>query len=99
MSVMMVRAKVKPDRVADVEDAARTLFAAIDAARRDGVRYASCRLPDGETFVALLEVDEGIENPLPAVAEFRVFQEQLREWLAEAPTAEPLSVVGSYNLF
>jgi hypothetical protein len=74
MSVVMVQSKVKAENVADAEAAARKMFAAIDAARPEGIRYASCLLPDGETFVALLEVDEGVQNPLPELPEFREFQ-------------------------
>jgi hypothetical protein len=99
MSVMMIRAKVNADAVAEVEAAARAMFAAIDDAQPQGVRYASTKLPDGVTFVIFLGLDEGIENPLPAVPEFRDFQQSLPGWLAEPSAPEPLTVVGSYNLF
>jgi hypothetical protein len=99
MSVMMVRAKVKADRVAEVEAAVQAMFSAIERAQPKGVRYASSRLPDGVTYVILLGLEEGIENPLFAVPEFRAFQEGLKAWLAAPPLSEPLTVVGSYNLF
>ena len=99
MSVTMIRAKVKAERVADVEAAATTMFSAIEQAQPEGVRYASCRLADSATFVILLQLEEGIENPLAAVPEFREFQANLKDWIAEPPTTEQLTVVGSYNLF
>ena len=99
MSVTMIRAKVKAERVADVEAAATTMFSAIEQAQPEGVRYASCRLADSATFVILLQLEEGIENPLAAVPEFREFQANLKVWIAEPPTTEQLTVVGSYNLF
>lgn len=99
MNVLMVRAKVDASKVDEVEQAATAMFAAIDAAQPDGVRYASCRLPDGVTFIALLALDEGIDNPLGAIAEFQAFQDNLKGWLVEPPSAEPLQIVGSYNLF
>ncbi|HKA50370.1 MAG TPA: hypothetical protein VKK19_12345 [Candidatus Dormibacteraeota bacterium] len=99
MSVIMIRATVKADSVDDVEASARKMFAAIEQAQPRGVRYASCRLPDGVTFVALLALEDGIDNPLPALPEFRAFQDSLKNWMAEPPTAEPLTVVGSYRLF
>ena len=98
MSVMMVRAKVKPESVDEVEASAKKMFAAIDRAQPQGVRYASSRLPDGVTFVALLELERN-DNPLPTLPEFRAFQESLRGWVTEPPTAESLTVVGSYRLF
>jgi hypothetical protein len=99
MSVLMVRAKVKEDKVADVEAAAGKMFAAIEAAAPTGVRYASLKAADGVTFTALLEVADGVDNPLPALPEFQAFQAGLKEWIAEPPVAEQLTVVGSYDLF
>lgn len=99
MSVMMLRAKVKDENVADVEAALTAMFSAIERARPEGVRYASCRLADTSTFVILLQVEDGIENPLPTVNEFTKFQEDLRGWIAEPPVPEQLTVVGSFNLF
>jgi hypothetical protein len=99
MTVMMLRATVKDEHVAEVEEAATKMFAAIEAAGLDGVRYASCRAADGVTYVALLELEDGIENPLPTIPEFRTFQAALPQWLAGPPTPEQLTVVGSYRLF
>ena len=99
MSVMMVRAKVRTELAAEAEAAVRKVFSAIEAAQPEGVRYASARLPDGETFVILLALEEGIDNPLPALPEFREFQAGLARWLAEPPVQEQLSIAGSYRLF
>lgn len=99
MDVMMVRAKVKEESVADVEAAVKTMFGAIDAAHPKGVKYASTRLPDGVTFVALLAVDDATENPLSAIPEVREFQEQVKGWHAETPVVESLAVIASYGLF
>ena len=75
------------------------MFAAIDAAAPQGVRYASCKLPDGETFVILLELDDDTDNPLLGVPAFREFQATLQNWIAEPPVVEQLTPVGSYRLF
>jgi hypothetical protein len=99
MSMMMVRSKIKAESVAEVEAAARTMFSGIQEAQPQGVRYASCRLPDGVTFVALLELGDGVDNPLPTVPAFREFQENLKHWLAEPPIPEQLTVIGSYRSF
>jgi hypothetical protein len=99
MSVMMIRAKLKPESVSEVEAAAEKMFAAIDAVRPDGVQYASMRLPDDVSAVVLLALDDGADNPLEAISEFREFQEQLPGWLAEPPIVDLLSVIGSYELF
>jgi hypothetical protein len=95
MSVLMVRSKVKSESVAEVDAAASTMFEAIAAARARGIRYASYRLPDGLADVAVLQLDEGVENPLPHMEAFPQFQAGLKGWLAEPPMAEPVTVIGS----
>jgi hypothetical protein len=99
MSVQMVQAKIKRESVTDVQAAAKNMFAAVDAAQPEGIRYASCLLPDGETFVALLQVDDGVENPLPGFPEFREFLKGVEASRAEPPNVQPLTVIGSYRLF
>jgi hypothetical protein len=99
MQAMMFRARVKPDSVADVEASVHRLFSAIEREQPKGIRYASCRLADGETYVILLQLTPGTDNPLEALPEFRQFQQGLRTQLAEPPTQEQLTVVGSYRLF
>jgi hypothetical protein len=99
MSVQMVQATIKRDSVSDVQAAAKKMFAAINAAQPEGIRYASCLLPDGETFVALLQVDDGVENPLPGFPEVREFLEGVEASRAEPANVQPLTVVGSYRVF
>jgi len=99
MSVHMVQAKVRAESVADVAAAAKKMFAAIEAAQPAGIRYASSLLPDGETFLALLQIDDGVENPLPEFPEFREFLEGVEASRAEPADVQPLTVIGSYRLF
>ena len=99
MSVFMVQAKIKAENVADCDAAAKAMFAEIDKAQPQGVRYTSCKMSDGETYVALLELAEGTENPLPAIAAFREFQENLRKWLSGPPVTDNMTVIGSYRSF
>lgn len=99
MSVLTIQAKVREENIADAEAAARKMFAAIDAAQPQGVRYASGKLADGVTFLVLLELEEEGQNPLVAIPEFAEFQENLKDWIAEPPVPSPMEVVGSYRLF
>jgi hypothetical protein len=95
----MVHAKIRADKAAKLEKATREMFTAIEAAGPQGVRYASCKLADGETYVILLALDDDENNPLFAVPAFRDFQENLKNWIAGPPTVEELTPVGSYRLF
>ncbi len=88
---------MKADRAVEVEAAVRSLFAALEEARPQGIGYTSYRLADGVTYVVLLRVEDGIDNPLPKVPEFLRFQENLKGWLAEPPAPDQLTVVGDYQ--
>jgi hypothetical protein len=64
MNVMMVRAKVKEENVADAQAATEKVFQALKQARPADVRYAASTLSDGVTIVAFLELEPGQEHPL-----------------------------------
>ena len=99
MSVLMAKAKIKTDGVADVQAATEKMFAAINAAQPEGIRYASLLHADGQTFVAIVQLDDGVENPVPGFAEFRELQGIVEGSRAEPNTVEQWTVVGSYRLF
>ncbi len=99
MKVVMVRSKMKAEHVAEVEAAGERLFAALELAQPQGFRYTTCRLPDGVSYVSLLAIDDGVDNPLLALPEARAFQEGLKNWLAEPVISEQLTVFGSYRVF
>jgi len=99
MTVRMIRARIKADKTAGMEKAAKEWFAAVEAAQPEGVHYAACKLADGETYVILLGLDSDETNPLEAVAGFHEFQETIKDFLAGPPAVEQLTPVGSYRLF
>jgi hypothetical protein len=99
MSVLMLRQKVKDGGVEEAEAAARELFATLDRVRPEGIHYASTRVADTSTFVALVEIDDGHEDPRLAIPEYGRFLELLKGLVEGPPEIEHLDVVGSYNLF
>jgi len=99
MSVMLLHQKVKDACVEEAEAAARELFAALARVQPEGLRYASTRVADSSTFVAVIELADGSEDPRPAIPEFARFLEQVKDWADGPPVIEQLDVVGSYNLF
>jgi hypothetical protein len=99
MSVQMASAKIKPEGVTDVQAATKKMFAAINAAQPEGLRYASLLLADGVTFVAIVQLDDGMENPVPGFPEFRALQEVVERSRAEPNNVQTLTVIGSYRLF
>jgi hypothetical protein len=97
MRRVMVRYRVRPERVAENEELVRAVYAELAASSPDGLRYATFKLPDGVTFVHLAEHDA--ENPLRAVSAFQRFQEGIDERCDEPPVATELDEVGAYRFF
>ena len=53
MRQVMVRYKVKPDRVAENEELVRAVYDELQRTEPEGLRYATFRLEDGVNFVHL----------------------------------------------
>ncbi len=98
MKVMMIRYKVKPEAVADNEAALKKVFAAIKREKPQGVRYTSCKQADGVSFVAIVQLADGV-MPLNDKEYFKEFQSGLMSRLDGQPLQEELQVIGSYNFF
>jgi hypothetical protein len=99
MSVMLLRQNVKEAKIDDAMAGVRELFAALERAHPEGLHYASTRVAGTSTFVILLELAEGADDPRSLIPEFPRFQEKLANFLDGPPTVEELDVVGSYDLF
>ena len=99
MSVLMVQSKINADSVADVQAGVEKVLVALDAAQPEGIRYASLLLPDGETFVALLQIDDGVEDALRGLPEYQEVLERVESSRAAPPVVEQWTVIGSYRLF
>jgi hypothetical protein len=99
MNIWMVRARIKEDNVTDAQAATEKVIQALEQARPAGVRYAASTLSDGVTIVAMLELDPGQEHPLRWFPPYMEMLENLKEWYAEPPVVEHMTIIGSYQLF
>ena len=97
MKRVMVRYRVKPDRVAENEELVRSEYAELAQTAPEGFRYGTFRLDDGVSFVHLAEHAE--DNPLGRVAAFQRFQEGIGERCDEHPVVTELDEIGSYRFF
>lgn len=98
MRIVMVRYRVKPDRVQENERLVGDVYAELAEAQPDGFRYATFKLDDGASFMHLAVQAEGVENPLPKLAAFARFQQDIADRCAEQPLVTPLDEVGSFRL-
>ena len=96
MNIIMVRYKVKPEHVGENEAALKEVFANIEREQPAGIHYASFKLADGVSFVALVHLEEGA-TPLTENPYFQKFQANLMEIVDGQPAQEVLESVGTYN--
>jgi hypothetical protein len=100
MRRLIIRYKVKPDRVGENEKLVRAVYDELHQARPAGFRYATFRLDDGQTFVHIAshENDEG-SNPLSGIAAFGRFSDGIAGRCEEPPQVTEMHEIGSYRLF
>jgi hypothetical protein len=96
MRQVMVRYKVKPDRVAENEALVRAVYDELHRTEPAGLRYATFREDDGVGFVHVAQTEDGV-NPLSVVAAFARFQDGIGERCDEAPVVKVLHEVGAYR--
>jgi hypothetical protein len=74
------------------------VFAELQAARPDGVRYLALRLED-DTFIHIVETttDDG-SAALTQLGAFQAFQNGIRERCAELPVVRGATIVGNYRM-
>lgn len=100
MRRVIIRYKVKPDRVSENEKLVRAVYDELHQARPAGFRYATFRLDDGQTFVHLASHEAGDGgNPLTGIAAFGRFQEGIADRCEEPPQVTEMHEIGSYRLF
>ncbi len=99
MKVVISHTKVKADHLAAINAAGARVLEALEREQPQGLLYADCPLPDGVSFVILVVTDDGVDNPLLALPEYRAFTEHFKTWIAEPPTVEQLTAAASYRRF
>lgn len=98
MPILMVRYEVADENVAAVVGAVERAFAATQEQQPEGIRWSYYRSAGSGEFVALVELDEGVENPLPAIEAARELQATMLKFaVGEPPAPKPLQLLGSYR--
>jgi hypothetical protein len=98
MRKVIVRYKVKPDRVAENEELVRAVYEELHRTKPAGLRYATFRLEDGVSFMHLAATD-GERSPLGDVEAFKRFTANVEERCDEPPAVTRVEEIGSYGVF
>ena len=96
MGQVMVRYKVKPDRVAENEELVRAVYDELHRTQPEGIRYTTFRLQDGVSFVHVAIEDEKLPG-LPQVAAFQEFTREIADRCDEQPVVTVLHQIGSFG--
>lgn len=98
MKRVVVRYKVKADRVEEHEALIRNVFADLEAVGPAGLAYHAMKLEDGVSFVhvATISTADG-QNPLTALPSFKAFTASIAERCEEKPASFPATAVGAYR--
>jgi hypothetical protein len=99
MRQVMVRYRVKPERVEENEDLVRAVYDELRRSEPAGLRYATFKLDDGVSFVhlAVTESENG-GSPLSKLKAFQEFQKDIEDRTDEGPVVTELDLIGSFRL-
>lgn len=97
MSVQMVRFSTAAEQIPEVESAIAALFTAVGAAAPEGMTYTAGRVGDGPDFVFMLQLADGVDNPLLGIPAALDFRSKVTGWAGEPVAPQPFTVLGRYE--
>jgi hypothetical protein len=98
MPTLMVRYQTAEDGVDDVVEAVEKAFAAINEQRPDGIRFSYWHRAGSTEFLALLELDDDVQNPLLTIDAAEELRSVIAKWvIGDPPAPQPLTLLGSYR--
>jgi hypothetical protein len=99
MRQVMVRYKVKPERVEENQELVRAVYDEIHRTQPAGLRYATFKLDNGVSFVHLAVTEgESGGSPLSKLKAFVEFQKNIENRTDEGPVVTELDQIGSFRL-
>jgi hypothetical protein len=100
MMQLIVRYRVKAEKVAENEGLVRAVYNGLREIGDPDVHYATFKLKDGQTFVHMAWFPSEEKNKvLTELGAFKEFQKGLKERCEVQPDNQPLAVVDSYMFF
>jgi hypothetical protein len=98
MKRVVVRYKVRADRLGEHEDLIRKVFAELATVRPAGLAYHALKLEDGVSFVHVATVStvDG-QNPLTALPAFKAFTANIADRCEEKAVNSLATAIGAYR--
>ena len=100
MKRLIVRYKVKADRADENQQYIEKVFEELHENNPSGLRYASFKLRDGQSFVHIVSIETADgSNPLIETPAFKTFNAGIQDRCDEQPVLSEMLEVGSYRFF
>jgi hypothetical protein len=96
MRRVVVRYKVKPERVEEHEKLIGAVFEQLSKNAPENIRYGAFKMPDGLSFMHVAFI-EGGNNPLTDLSAFKAFTDGIKDRCDEPPATTELTTVGAYR--
>ena len=94
----LIRYQTKPEAADRNAELVKAVFAELQAAQPEGVRYLTLRLED-DSFVHIVETAaEDGSSAIPKLKAFQEFQSGIRDRCVEPPAPRNAVVVGNYRM-
>jgi hypothetical protein len=98
MTTLLLRYHVADSDVQTVVRAVKSAFAGIEKQHPAGFRFKYYRVAETSEFVGLVELDDGVENPLPTLQAARELKATVdRVALGSPPLPVPLKEIATYE--
>jgi hypothetical protein len=95
MKNVVVRYKLKVERVREHEELIRAVFSELAKTAPAGLRYGAFKQPDGVTYVHFATLPAG-KNPLDRLRSFKAFTARIGDRCETPPEVVELEAVGTH---
>ena len=98
MKTVLVRYKVKADKVAENEALVKEVYKQLHEKNLEGFHYSTLKLGDGVSFVHIAVADnEQVNATFSNLPAFKNFQAGIKDRCDELPVAVPFTAIGAYD--
>jgi translation elongation factor EF-1beta len=99
MEKVIVRYKVKPEKVEENEQLVKEVYKQLHQEKPEELNYATYKLDDGLTFIHIAVYNGEGRAPLPGFEAFKNFVAGVKDRCEELPVVHPVTEIGSYRSF